>query len=359
MSRIFANILTGILVILVAGMQYLFSQEIPDPEQEYLRIKEMAFSGNYEEAGNAARKLLKEYPSYGDTRVLLARILAWQKEFAEAEAVIDTLLMNEPQNADALEVKRDIGLWSKANSPVSSDLRAGYAFDYFKVPYSRFWQVFRVGAGHRFSWGTAAAYVNIGNIAPGENPVIHATEPQFEAEAYPILSKKNYAYIDYAYSPGSYFPAHRAAVELWQILPAGWAVSAGLNYYYFDRDIFIALVSVEKYLRKYWFSGKCYVYFKDKGPVTSFYLNVRRYSNDTDYLQLTLGTGTAPDEPFDIRSDLERLTANSIRLAYNFALSGRLSLRIGAGYSREEYQESMYRDRFEGNINMIYAIKLK
>jgi len=290
---------------------------------------------------------------------LLARILAWQKEFAEAEAVIDTLLMTEPQNTDALEVKRDISQWSKTKPRVSTDLRAGYAFDYFKVPYSRFWQVFRAGAGHRFNWGTAAAYVNIGNIALGEDPVIHATEPQFEAEAYPVLSKKNYAYLDYAYSPGSYFPTHRAAVELWQALPAGWAVSTGLNYYYFDRNVFIALVSVEKYIRKYWFSGKCYVYFKDNGPTTSFYVNARRYFNDTDYLQLTLGTGTAPDEPFDIQSDLERLSANSIRLAYNFAVSDRLMLRIGGGYSREEYQESMYRDRFEGHINMIYAIKVK
>ncbi|HNR41138.1 MAG TPA: YaiO family outer membrane beta-barrel protein [Bacteroidales bacterium] len=359
MGRYYSNILTWLLVIIFAGMQYLFSQEITDPEQEYLRIKEMAFSGNLEEAGSAARKLLKEYPSYGDTRVLLARILAWQKEFAEAEAVIDTLLMTEPQNTDALEVKRDISQWSKTKPRVSTDLRAGYAFDYFKVPYSRFWQVFRAGAGHRFNWGTAAAYVNIGNIALGEDPVIHATEPQFEAEAYPVLSKKNYAYLDYAYSPGSYFPTHRAAVELWQALPAGWAVSTGLNYYYFDRNVFIALVSVEKYIRKYWFSGKCYVYFKDNGPTTSFYVNARRYFNDTDYLQLTLGTGTAPDEPFDIQSDLERLSANSIRLAYNFAVSDRLMLRIGGGYSREEYQESMYRDRFEGHINMIYAIKVK
>nr|HPM17827.1 YaiO family outer membrane beta-barrel protein [Bacteroidales bacterium] len=323
MGRYYSNILTWLLVIIFAGMQYLFSQEITDPEQEYLRIKEMAFSGNLEEAGSAARKLLKEYPSYGDTRVLLARILAWQKEFAEAEAVIDTLLMTEPQNTDALEVKRDISQWSKTKPRVSTDLRAGYAFDYFKVPYSRFWQVFRAGAGHRFNWGTAAAYVNIGNIALGEDPVIHATEPQFEAEAYPVLSKKNYAYLDYAYSPGSYFPTHRAAVELWQALPAGWAVSTGLNYYYFDRNVFIALVSVEKYIRKYWFSGKCYVYFKDNGPTTSFYVNARRYFNDTDYLQLTLGTGTAPDEPFDIQSDLERLSANSIRLAYNFAVSDR------------------------------------
>ena len=51
-------------------------------------------------------------------------------------------------------------------------------------------------------------------------------------------------------------------------------------------------------------------------PRTSFYLNVRRYFNDIDYLQLTLGTGTAPDEPFEIQSDIMRLSANSVRLTY-------------------------------------------
>ena len=136
---------------------------------------------------------------------------------------------------------------------IRDSLRAGYAFDYFKVPYSRFWQVFRAGAGHRFNWGTAAAYVNIGNIALGEDPVIHATEPQFEAEAYPVLSKKNYAYLDYAYSTGSYIPTPSAAVEFWQALPAAWAVSPRLNSYSFTRKVFIAIVSGQKFISTYWF----------------------------------------------------------------------------------------------------------
>lgn len=364
MGRQLKHIFVGLFLVLITGISQLQAQENLDPEAEYKRIREIAFSGHYSEAAAAARNLVNAFPSYGDARVLLARILAWQKDFNQASAVIDTLLQSEPANHDALEVKKDIMLWSKEQTPVATDLRAGYSFDYFTVPYYRFWQVFKAGAGHRFNWGTAAAYINTGNIALGENPVVHATELQFEAEAYPVLSKKNYAYLDYAYSPGSYFPSHRAAAELWQILPAGWAVSAGLNYYYFDRDIFIALVSVEKYIKKYWFSGKCYVYFKDNGPTTSFYLNARRYMNDKDYLQLTLGTGSAPDEPFDIQSDTERLNANSIRLTYNFAVTPRITLRAGAGYSREkfevgDYQDSGYRDRFEGIIDFVYAIKMK
>jgi YaiO family outer membrane protein len=337
----------------------LYSQETINPESEYLRIREMAFSGDYSGAAVAARKLLNAFPSYGDVRILLGRILAWQKDYEQAAAVIDTLLQTEPNNADALDAKRDISLWSKENTAVATDLRVGYSFDYFTRPYTRFWQVFKAGAGHRLSWGPAAAGINVGDLIAHDTTSFYATELQFEAEAYPSLSDKNYAYLAYAYSPGKYFPTHRAAFEIWQVLPAGWAMSAGINYYYFDRNIFIALASVEKYLGKYWFSGKCFVYFKDNGPTASFYLNARRYFNNFDYLQLTLGTGTAPDEPFDIQSDIMRLSANSIRLAYNVSVTSKVALRVGVGYSREEYEESVMRDRFEGNINLIYALKMK
>lgn len=351
--------MTGLLITGLLNTITVFSQEKINPESEYLRIREIAFAGDLTNASGEARKLVNAFPSYGDARILLGRILAWQKDFKNAAAVIDTLLITDPDNADALSAKRDILLWSKDNTPVSTDIRAGYAFDYFKEPYSRFWQVFKAGAGHRFNWGPLNAGLNIGNISIGDPSPANVTELQAEAEAWPRITNKNYAYLAYAYSPGTYFPRHRAAAELWQILPAGWAVSAGFNYYYFDRSAFIALASVEKYAGKYWMSLKGFIYFKDDGPTTSAYLNVRRYFNDNDYLQVTIGTGTAPDEPFDIQTDLMRLSANSIRLAYNVRIKPKLTMRIGAGYSREEYTENVWRNRLEGGVNFIYAIKMK
>ena len=351
-----------VLNVLVAGLLNIMpvlSQDTINPESEYQRIKTIAFDGDYATAAAAARKLVNMFPSYGDARILLGRILAWQKDYINAAAVVDTLLLKDPGNEDALSARRDILLWSKDNTPVSTDIRAGYSFDSFKEPYTRLWQIFKAGAGHRFKWGPASAGLNIGNIRIGEPSPADATELQIEAEAWPNITNKNYAYLTYAYSPGSYFPRHRAGVEVWQILPAGWAVSAGLNYYYFDRSAFIALASVEKYIGKYWLSLKGFVYFKDNGPRTSIYLNVRRYFNDKDYFQVTLGTGAAPDEPFNIQTDLTRLNANTIRLAYNLSMTHKLIMRIGTGYSREEYRETTWRNRFEGDINFIYAIKMK
>ncbi len=351
-----------VLSIIVAGLLntiQVFSQDTINPESEYQRIKTIAFDGDYATAAVAARKLVNMYPSYGDARILLGRILAWQKDYINAAAVIDTLLLKDPGNEDALSARRDILMWSRDNTPVSTDLRAGYSFDSFREPYTRFWQVFNAGAGHRFKWGPAYAGLNIGNIRIGEPSPSSASEFQLEAEAWPNITSKNYADLAYAYSPGSYFPRHRAAAEVWQILPAGWAISAGLNYYYFDRSAFIALASVEKYVGKYWLSLKGFVYFKDIGTRASIFLKARRYFNDKDYLQITLGTGAAPDEPFDIQTNLMRLNAYTVRLAYNLSVTHKLMMRIGAGYSREEYRETIWRNRFEGNINFIYAIKMK
>ncbi len=116
----------------------ILSQEITDPEAEYARIRAFAFDGKLDTAAADARKLVNSYPSYGDARILLGRILAWQKDYANAAAVIDTLLMTEPSNADALSAKRDIIAWSKENTPVSTAIRAGYSFDTFSEPYKPF-----------------------------------------------------------------------------------------------------------------------------------------------------------------------------------------------------------------------------
>ena len=94
MSRyllVFGLIIAGLLVTIP-----VHSQNTADPESEYLRIRTMAFDGDYANAAAAARKLVNEVPSYGDARILLGRILAWQKDYANAEAVIDTLLLTEP-----------------------------------------------------------------------------------------------------------------------------------------------------------------------------------------------------------------------------------------------------------------------
>lgn len=95
---------------------------------------------------------------------------------------------------------------------------------------------------------------------------------------------------------------------------------------------------------------------KDEGTTTSLYLNARKYFNDTDFLQLTAGTGTAPDEPFEIQISLMRLNAHTLKITYFKAMNEIFSFRCGAGYSYEKYAESQFRNRFEGYLSLIYSL---
>ncbi len=343
---------------MVAAPQ-LWCQTITNPEEEYEKIRLTAFDGRYHEAEEAARQLVSEYPDYGDARVLLGRIIAWQGRYDEAAAVIDTLLMSDPANSDAREALTDIRRWSRDRSQQmtpATDIRAGYLVDTYREPGERVWQVFTVGAGHRFSWGTAVASVNMGHVSLGPPAEVRGNDLQLSLEAWPELTDKNYGYIAYAYSNGPWFPQHRAALELWQSLPARWEISAGINYYYFDRNIFLATASVEKYIGNWWLAGRGYFYFKDIGVTTSLYLTARRYFRSVDYLQLTVGTGTAPDEPWDVLTDIERQKATSARVTWFSRISPYWAYRIGAGYSYENYMYDSYRSRFEASAGLIRGI---
>jgi YaiO family outer membrane protein len=395
-----------------------YSQTIINPEEEYSRIRSLAFDGKYPEAEKAAIELLDSFPDYGDARILLARIYGWQNKYDPAIAILDSMILKEPGNSDALEARIDLALWSgdhslaiemadrilttdpdnntileKKNKALAAreaadtsgvdlllpedslesvqpgiiktnelgetrktDIRAGYYFDTFTKPYTRFWQVFQAGASRLFPFGRVLAGVNVGNLHAETDPAITATEIQLEAEAYPKISRFDYAWLAYAYSPGNYFPRHKISAEYWHTLFQTWVVSAGLNYYYFNRNIFIASISGEKYYKSYWFSTKVYFYFKDQGVTTSLYLNARKYFNDVNYLQLTAGFGTAPDEPFDIQTDLGRMSAATFKVIYFRSITDDLFIRAGAGYSREEYAESDWRNRFDGSVNFIYLL---
>ncbi len=125
-----------LIIILVSTKIYvsvpLLSQEKQIPKENIARIRVLAFDGKLDTAAADARKLVNNYPSYGDARILLGRILAWQKNYADAAAVIDTLLMTEPSNADALSAKRDILTWSKENTTGLNSFKGRILFDTFR-----------------------------------------------------------------------------------------------------------------------------------------------------------------------------------------------------------------------------------
>ena len=393
--------------------------ESKSPEEKFQYVRELAFSGDYATAQTLGKQILDSIPEYHDVSLLIARTYMWEHQFDSAKVYIDKVLTSDPENLEAKSAKLDLAYFSgnmnvveklgsdmikeepenigirekyalalltnnhktlagnQADSILTRDslnsvaldikrqlkpkpkpyeLTVGYSFDHFTKPYKRWWHLYTAGLRKPTSWGSLEGRVNMGHLsAEGITPE-HNLEFQIEGESYVNLTPSMYAMLLYGYSPFEHFPEHKVSAEVWHKLPEAFIVSVGLNYYHWDgNNIYIGTASLEKYLNKYWFCLRGYAHFKDIGVTGSYYFTARRYFNDIDYFQVTLGMGTAPDEPYDIKTDLERLSAYSIRCLYNKQLNNRWRMRAGLGYANEEYFNNKYRNRYDGTLSFIYS----
>ena len=362
-----------------------------DPEKEFAQMRELAAAGDYSDAKQIGYKLLEENEAYHDVALYLARILGWESNFDSAYIVIDRIIEMEPGLYEAYATCVDLAYWEnnlekmescagsatelepdsagvfdryvvalqQGKSPSDkTELFGYYSYDHFSKPYVRNWHMLTAGGEIPFKYGKLIPSVNGGYMAGGSSP---ATDLQLNLDAYLTLGKTTYALAAYGFSPNgelNYFPGHRAAAEVWQALPKGFGISAGLRYFYWDQNFTFLTFSAEKYAGNYWFSFRNYLFFKDYGVSGSYYLSARRYFDTRfNYLTLTLGYGTAPDEPISVISDLERLNAVSGRLEFSKKLTPGIRGVAMVGYAWEEYADQEYRSRIDMRLGAYFVIK--
>ncbi len=374
-----------LIFLLIFSINQLVAQEIEKnpqtPEEEFESMRTLAHENRYPEARSIGHRILEENPEYFDVALYMARIYGWESKYDSAYLILEDILLKEPELFEAHETLVDLAYWEndwvkleqyaafalelKPDSPAIrekfllakywqgsnqdvTELFLLYSYDHFSLPYLRNWHMLTVGGNVPTKIGMFSPYVNGGVLAGVEDP---STDFQINLDVYLNLGKKNYALAGYGISPDgvvNYLPRHRAAAEIWQVLPKGFAISAGLRYFYWNQHFTFLTFSEEKYMGNYLFSFRSYLFFKEYGVSGSYYLSVRRYFKDKhNHLTFTLGYGTAPDEPLTVVSDLERLKALSGRLEYSKQINPVLRLSMMTGYAYEEYADLEHRNRID------------
>ncbi|MFO7671496.1 MAG: YaiO family outer membrane beta-barrel protein [Bacteroidales bacterium] len=373
----------------------LQSQEIPgyvNPEQGFDLMRQLAAEGDYETAKRVGYQLLGEKGDYDDVALYLARIHGWEASYDSAYMLLDRVILKEPELYEAYQTCVDVAYWENnltrleycaekalAIQPGSPEILEKYnlsrppeemqtdgpgvflhySFDHFALPYVRNWHMLTVGGQIPIRFGTLIPSLNGGYESAGGNTP--STDFQVNLDAYFTLGKKNYALLGYGFSPNgviNYLPLHRAAAEIWQALPKGFGVSAGMRYFYWEQSFAYLTFSAEKYAGNWWFSFRNYLFFKEVGITGSYYLSGRRYfASKFDHLTLTLGFGAAPDEPVLVVTDLDRLNAITCRLEYSKQLTPLVRLIAMVGYGYEEYVVQSYRNRIDMRLGCYFRIK--
>lgn len=281
-------------------------------------------SGRAEELASRA---LRNRPN--DTGMLLARaraLSALQRQ-TDARDTLDRLLVIDPRNEEALQMRRSmqesLRLWQA---------RVSSSYDAF--------------SDHRVAW--REWQVSVGRTTPIGSILIRGSraerfglkDSQIEFEMYPRLRPGTYAYVAGAYAPDAIlYPEYRYAADLYQSLGAGFEGSAGFRRLGFGRGVNIYAGSLSKYYGHWLFTGRAFVTPNSAGTSRSYHGSFRRYFGDAGaYVGLRYGGGGWREELRN-RNDFEVLDSDVGTAEAIVILRGRLELNLTGSYSREDRVE--------------------
>lgn len=362
----------------------------------YFYARDLAFSGNYEEARKNALFLIERNPGYYDAWVLIARVYAWEADYDSARYYITGVIDLSPGHYDAFSAFIDIEFWAgnyagaveiadealvfypgdelllvkkaralmrELNTPgffyfrENNYLLTGYYGEFFENPYSRHYHMGTAGYSHYNEWGPVTGRVNFANVFFDGTGYTRYPSIQYEADTYPRLNDRTYLLINYAFSRGIIFPGHRAAFEIFRSLPAGFEASGGLRYLYWDRSYFFYTGSIGKYHGDMWFSLRPYLIPREEGLSGSIYFNARRYYNSADdFAGIVIGYGLSPDTSVLPGENRIFLKSTSVGLELSKSILASFLVRTGIRYEYEEFMDNSSRNRWTFNLGLRYYL---
>ncbi|MEI6349272.1 MAG: YaiO family outer membrane beta-barrel protein [Bacteroidota bacterium] len=298
------------------------------------------------EKSNSALNLFPNDRDFLFEKALAQVALAQEKE---AINTLMQLLSLYPTDSKASEL-----LLSSCKSGMLNKLTLEYDFDFFENPYISRWHYFSLIYERRTKIGSVIAKINSADYLT-TNDKLFATNTgiQYELEAYPRITKTDYLYLEYGYSPSRIFPKNRVGLELFHAFPYKFEASAGFRYLNYPNtqgnpDIWVYTGSISKYYKNYLFILRGYFAPKDNIRYSESYnFTTRRYfKNPLNYVFATVSHGISPDNQYQSSLVLtsNKLYSNMIKIGGQKMLNSRWYLSSEIGYQYQEYLQSNYRD---------------
>ncbi len=266
------------------------------------------FEKQYDEALHYLKAGLTHLPQSRGLMTRKAAVLAAKTNYKQAYSLADSLLAGDPNNEQLLALTNQLREYSYENR-----IEVIYDHTYFDEQFADAWHLAGISYGRQTKIGSVTGRVNYANR--------FATNGwQFEADAYPRLSRTFYTYTSFAYSNDlPVFPTLRAGFSLYANLPKAWEGEGGVRYLHFDNDVWAYTLAAGKYLGNFWFNGRVYLTQGNDNLANAYSFTTRYYLKGADnYASVILGWGVSPDD-----------RAQAIRLNTTTKLQ---SFRAGAGY---------------------------
>lgn len=366
---------------------------------------------NYPGAIGLCQQALQKSPGYTDIKVFLGRLYFWNDQKDSSRIILDEAMQSDPKHEDAaiaagsiayfndqyqrsleycnqglmyhpqseelllqktkslIELKRYTEALTITDSLLHKnynlkDVRAlvervkdhrsknkiGISYDYthFQNQFDNPWHLASLDYTRQTNIGSFAGRVNYGNR-------FNESGVQFEADAYPSISKRLYAYINLGYSPDlPIFAKFRSGFSLYANLPAGFEADAGFRFLRFSENTWIYTGSVGKYYKNWWFNLRAYL-TPDNDRISHSYSFSGRYylGGADDYFSFSVGTGLSPDDrnqAVQLNSNY-KLISRKASVGYRFSCKKLNIFSIGLGYANVEYLPKIKDNQVNASIS--------
>jgi YaiO family outer membrane protein len=371
------------------------------------RARTLAEAGRYDDAIPIAAALRKAYPNDADYTLLLGRLYSWKNDYGKAVACLKPLADVPLPGREPVEALINVYLWSgkrdsalyytqlgidrfpdapvfvlnkvqllteekryregrqllrnldslKGNfryESLRTSLLKGYknmvSLSYlntsFNNPGADPWHLASIEYKHDFAAAPLIARLNYGHLF--NNDAL-----QFEAEAYPKLSRNMYLYANIGLADGkAIFPDIKAALELyggWK----RWTASLGGRFLNFKPEaVYIFSGHLGYQLAQWHFQYRPFLTQTSAKWSLSHGISAKRSDGRNEsFLQFDFQYGVIPFV-FFATNDVNRVNAIRFGLQYRFRLADHLFLHPAFMYEREEYYPDLFRNRFNSQIGI-------
>lgn len=290
----------------MATMRSALALSPADPDYIVFLGRLYAWTHRADSARACFSRALHVHPGYADAYVAWTDLESWNGNDSAALRLCDEGLAAHPQFADLSSRRNRLvaALHRHREDALGNRIGLSYDYNYFDRQYSDPWHLLSFQYGHKTGMGPVIGYVNYANR-------FREGGVQFEAEAYPHLTKTFYGYLDAGYSSTtSLFPRWRGGASLYANLPHALEADAGFRYLDFGSPTLLYTFSLGKYYHNFWFNARCWLVPGQGGTSQSVTLAARYYTGGADdYVSVAMGSGLSPDD-----------NANNVQIAEAYRL---------------------------------------
>lgn len=307
---------------------------------------------NYNNALITVDQALVKHPGNKNFEQKKLTVFQLQKDRKKEYEYLKTLQAKNP-NDDAVTQ-----LIFQLESKIKSD-RAGinYSFTSFDRKGYGPWHLIGLQYIRERQWGSLIGNINYADRLSAGQSIANGI--QFEAESYFFTGKNNYSYVSTAFSNDDVFPGVRLGYSFYQNFKKGWEGDLGIRYLKTQdgTEFNTVVIGLGKYVASYWINLKMFVQKDKQNYFPAATLTLRYYFDSRfDYLTLTSGYGSSPEERTILGQFKERISLDSYRIGggYYRIFNNHYILGVQLNYNQQEYIQKLTQNEVELSLMFQY-----